>query len=173
MDSINRNQPEHNRQDLAGPSAVKRIKDMVDDAKSGFFTTSGGNTRPMSPLQVDDAGNLWFMTASDSHTIQELAASPQVRLNFQASAHSGFLYLDGAATISRDPTKIKELWNFTLKTWFTEGEDDPRITLVKVTPATGYYWDNKHGNIVAGAKMMVGAVLGATLDDSIEGTLHV
>lgn len=50
---------------------------------------------------------------------------------------------------------------------------DPRITVIEVTPTAGYYWDNKHGNVVAGAKMLVGAALGKTLDDSIEGRLDV
>ncbi len=58
-----------------------------------------------------------------------------------------------------------------MKTWFTEGEDDPRITVIKVAPLDGYYWDNKQGNAVAGVKMMIGAALGKTLDDSIEGRI--
>ena len=32
MDSINRQQPEHNRDDLTGAKAVERMKDMIDDA---------------------------------------------------------------------------------------------------------------------------------------------
>lgn len=35
----------------------------------------------------------------------------------------------------------------------------------------GYYWDTKHGNMVAYAKMLVGAAIGKTMDDSIEGKL--
>jgi hypothetical protein len=44
---------------------------------------------------------------------------------------------------------------------------------LKVRPSNGYYWDNKHGNFVAGMKMMVGAAIGKTLDDSIEGKLKI
>ena len=58
-----------------------------------------------------------------------------------------------------------------MKVWFTEGENDPRIALIRVSPQAGYYWDNKHGNMVAGAKMLVGLVFGKTLDDSIEGKI--
>ena len=58
-----------------------------------------------------------------------------------------------------------------LKTWFTEGIDDPRITVIRFEPSGGYYWDNKHGDTVAGIKMLVGAAIGKTLDDSIEGRL--
>ena len=66
-----------------------------------------------------------------------------------------------------------ELWDPMVKVWFTEGKDDPRITLIKVEPDYGYYWDNKHGSFVAGVKMMAGVVMGKTLDDSIEGSLQV
>jgi general stress protein 26 len=79
----------------------------------------------------------------------------------------------GTATISTDHTRIKELWNPILKAWFTEGENDPRLTAVEVTPQDGYYWDNKHGNLIASVKTAVSAVIGQTLDDSIEGTLSV
>lgn len=176
MDSINRNQPEINRLDLTGSDAVARLKEMVDDAKSCFFITENGigpnrGVRPMSVREADDAGQLWFLSASDSHKNAELAANPAVKLYFQKSAHAGFLEVDGYAEVVTDRERIGELWNFMLKTWFTEGEDDPRITAIRVMPRQGYYWDNKHGDAVAGAKIVVGAVLGKTLDDSIEGTL--
>lgn len=81
--------------------------------------------------------------------------------------------MSGSATVTRDKAKIKELWEPIVKTWFTEGVDDPRITAIKVAPTRGYYWDTKHGMAVAGMKMLVGAAIGKTLDDSIEGTLQV
>ena len=176
MDSINRNQPEANRRDLAGMEAVQCLREMAEDADSCFFVTQGSmgdsrGVRPMSVREVDDAGHLWFLSASDSHKNAELEANPAVKLYFQQGAHSGFLELEGRAEIITDHARIHQLWNFMLKTWFTEGEDDPRITAIRVTPSRGYYWDNKHGDAVAGAKVAVGAIIGKTLDDSIEGTL--
>ena len=97
----------------------------------------------------------------------------KVQLLFQGSAHSDFLCINGTATISKDKNKIKELWEPIIKAWFTEGVDDPRISVIKVEPEHGYYWDNKHGNAVAGIKIMIGAALGKTLDDSVEGKLKV
>jgi general stress protein 26 len=95
-----------------------------------------------------------------------------VKLYFQGSPHSDFLFLEGHATISRDRARIEQLWEPLLKTWFTGGLDDPRITVIQVTPTRGYYWDTKHGNAVAFVKMLIGATVGKTLDDSIEGTLQ-
>ena len=129
--------------------------------------------RPMNVRKVDDEGVLWFLSASDSHKNQELDRTSEVVLLFQGSTHSDFLQLSGIASVSRDPEKIKELWEPVLKTWFTEGVDDPRITVIKVVPDQGHYWDNKHGNMVAGIKMMIGAISGKTLDDSIQGEVAV
>ena len=178
MDSINKQQPEDNREDLRGADAVKRIREMVDEAQTCFFCTavshgSSGATRPMNVRQVDDKGTLWFLSASDSKKNSELAANPSVRLFFQVSENSGFLTLTGQARVSRDQRRISELWSPLLRTWFTEGESDPRITVIQVTPAGGYYWDNKHGNAIAGIKMLIGAAIGKTLDDSIEGRIGV
>ena len=178
MDSINRNQPEDNYADLQGKDAVEQIREVVKKAETCFFCTATGTggsngTRPMNVRQVDSEGNLWFLSADDSHKNQELAQDPSVKLYFQGSPHSDFLQLDGTATVSKDKAKIKELWEFVIKTWFTQGVDDPRITAIKFVPSEGYYWDTKHGNAVAGIKMLLGAAIGKTLDDSIEGKLKV
>lgn len=175
MNSIDKNQPENNHQDLSGPEAAKKIKELVDQAKTCFFCTRGqgesAGTRPMAVQQVDDEGNLWFLSANDSCKNKEIEQDPAVELFFQGSPHSDFLHITGTATLSTDPAKIDELWMPLAKVWFTEGKEDPRITVIKVTPSGGYYWDTKHGMVVASIKMLIGAAMGKTYDDSIQGEL--
>ncbi len=176
MDSINRQQQEKNHQDLQGRKAFEKVKELAKKARACFFCTAitAGKpvkVRPMSVQKIDDSGNFWFLSANDSHKNKEISKDPHVQLMFQGSAHSDFLTIYGEATISTDKKKIKELWEPIIKTWFTEGVDDPRITVIKVEPKEGYYWDNKHGNTIAFMKMAVGALTGKTLDDSIEGKL--
>ncbi|WP_165246852.1 pyridoxamine 5'-phosphate oxidase family protein [Paludisphaera soli] len=171
MNSIDKNQPEKNHEDLQGPAAVAKIRELVDRAETCFFRTEGA--RPMNVRRVDDRGSLWFLAANDTHWVQELGAGGPVELFFQGSPHSGFLHLEGRASLSRDKAKIKELWEPTLNTWFTEGQDDPRIAVIEVAPTGGHYWDHKHGGLVAGVKMLIGAAVGVTLDDSIQGELKV
>lgn len=175
MDSINKNQEEENHKDLNGIEGVKKIKELAEN-KTCFFATgiSSGNSlnvRPMSAQKVDENGSLYFLSANDSHKNKDLATDPNVQLLFQGSPHSDFLSLYGLASVSTDKALIKELWEPILKVWFTEGEDDPRITVIIVTPTEGYYWDNKHGNAIAMVKMAAGAIMGKTIDDSIEGTI--
>jgi len=178
MDSINRQQPEENHEDLQGAGARKKIKELADKASSCFFSTSVSEeqpfiTRPMAEQKIDEEGAIWFLSANDSYKNKQIAANPVVQLLFQGGSYSDFLHLTGMATITEDKQIIKELWNPFLKVWFTEGENDPRISVIKVDPVEGYYWDTKHNKIVVTIKRLVGAITGKTLDDSIEGNISV
>lgn len=177
MDSINKQQEEKNREDLQGINAGEKIKELAGKTNTCFFCTAITTgkpvaVRPMSVQKMDEQGNFWFLSASDSHKNAEIQNDNKVQLLFQGSAHSDFLSVYGHATISRDKELIKELWEPIIKTWFTGGVDDPRITVIKVETKEGYYWDTKHGNAIAFAKMAAGAIMGKTMDDSIEGTLN-
>lgn len=178
MDSINKNQAEENHKDLFGEEANKKMKALIEKADTCFFCTKIKSnesfaTRPMSVQKTDEEGNLWFLSASDSEKNVEINADPSVQLLFQGSHYSDFLTLYGTATINQDKAKIKELWHPMIKTWFTEGVDDPRITVIKVVPSEGYYWDTKHAMPVAFIKRLVGAAIGKTIDDSIEGEIKL
>lgn len=178
MDSINQQQEEENFKSLEGNEAVTKMKELIEKAESCFFcsdikTGLPFSTRPMAAQKVDEEGNIWFLSSVDSNKNKEISHDPFVQLLFQGSAHSGFLSAYGIAEVSQDKGKIDELWNPLVKTWFTEGKDDPRITVIKVSPTKSYYWDNKNGNMVAFLKMAASTVMGKTMDDSIEGPLDV
>ena len=154
MSSIHRHQPEDNVLRLSSRAAVAKIKEVARKAQSCFFCTTtvagiSNGARPMNVRHVDDDGNLWFLSASDSHKNHELVLDPTVTLFFQGSAHSDFLHLSGRATILRDRAKIAELWEPVVRRWLTDGKDDPRITAIKVTPTEGRYWDTRHATAVA------------------------
>ena len=178
MDSINKNQPEANYEALTGEKGLEKMKTLIEKASSTcFFCTNIHNnhfsTRPMAVQKIDEDGNLWFLSSIDSHKNDDIKQNPSVQLLFQGSPHSDFLSIYGTASISQDKTKIRELWEPMIKTWFTEGVDDPRITVIKVEPEEGYYWDTKHAQVISLFKRMVGAAIGKTLDDSVEGTIKV
>src|ERR1700754_3802412 len=116
MDSINKQQPEENQKDLTGTEAVEKVKQLVEKAGTCFFCTNIQTgmpfaTRPMAVQKTDDEGNLYFLSASDSHHNQEIEEDPMVQLLFQGSSYDSFLTLYGEATISRDRAMTEKLWN--------------------------------------------------------------
>lgn len=44
----------------------------------------------MSVQQIDNDGNLWFLSADDSYKYLELTKNNSVKLYFQGAAHSEF-----------------------------------------------------------------------------------
>lgn len=170
------NQAEHQKT-LVGKEAIDKLKDLATSAENCFFCTNIKtglplSVRPMSVLQVDEDGNLWFMSAKDSHKYDEIKADPFTHLFFQENKNSGFLNIYGITEIVTNQEKIDELWNPLLKVWF-EDKDDANICLLKVEPTSVYYWDNKHGDMVAFAKMMTSLIIGKkNMDDSVEGKLE-
>ena len=174
-DSSNNSQPDPTKT-LNGKEAIDKLKEIAEKAETCFFCTNiktglPVSIRPMAVLDVDDSGNLWFMSMKSSTKNKEIAADPFTHLLFQDSKHSGFLNIYGIAEIIHDQQKIDDLWKPLLKVWFQGGKDDFEISVIKVEPTNVYYWDNKHGDLIAFAKMAASVVTGKTMDDSVEGNL--
>lgn len=176
MDSINKQQQEDNFENLAGSKALEKIKELAEKASVCFFCTKirtgeSFSVRPMGQEKIDDNGHIWFLSADDSYKNDELEKDPATQLLFQGGDYSPFMTLYGVTKISKDRQKIEELWDPNMKNWFTEGKDDPRITVLEFVPKEGYYWDTKHNTLVAMAKIAYGAITGATFDDSVQGEI--
>ena len=75
--------------------------------------------------------------------------------------------------MTRDREKIDELWSEIAKAWFPEGKDDPHLTVIKVTPEEGFYWDTKDGKLASMIKIAASAVTGKTMVEGVEGTISV
>jgi general stress protein 26 len=160
--------------DLTDGSAVQKIKDLAENIKTCMFCTYNSacklSSRPMAAQKVDDEGNLWFLSDKTSDKNHEILANSKVELFF-SEPHDQFLTLHGNASISYDREIIKELFTPIVKVWMPEGEDDPNLSVIKVVPEEGYYWNNKNGKVAAVAKMTVAFITGTTMDDGIEGNL--
>jgi len=165
------------KRNLTQKEAIDKFKELVKHESTCLFTTQLTQvpltTRPMSVQKVCDQGNFWFMSASDSDKNQEIASDPRVQLFISNPSNYEFLSVYGHATISRDRDKIEEFWSDIAKAWFPDGKDDPRITIIKVTPDTGFYWDTKDGKLISLIKIAASAVSGKTLQEGVEGTISV
>ena len=85
---------------------------------------------------------------------------------------STFFSIAGKAiVVLENKEKVNELWNPLLKTWFPESKADPNLTLIKIIPDTGYYWDTKGNRVVNLFKMAASVVSGKHLVDGEEGKL--
>jgi general stress protein 26 len=162
---------------LFSAEAIAKVKEMAEDIKVCMFCTQLSErpipTRPMGVQEVDDKGNLWFISSADSNKNMEIKQDDEVQLIFAKNADAHFLSLFGKATIYKDKDKIDDMWSPVAKTWFEEGKNDPNVTVIKVTPLDAYYWDTKYGKTVTLLKIAAGAITGKTDEGGIEGKISM
>jgi general stress protein 26 len=162
-------------QHLDHRKANEKIKEIAEDVDICLFTTNLTeiplSTRPMSTQKVEEDGTMWFFSEKDSEKNLHIKKDSRVQLFYASRNSSEFLSIYGKASIIKDDNKARELWSPMVKTWFQEGPEDPNLTLIKVIPEDGYYWDTKDGKVVSMLKIAAGAITGRELDGSIEGTL--
>lgn len=157
--------------------AVGKIKEIAGNAKICMFSTNlmelPINTRPMSPAEIDDEGNLWFFSDQLSDKNKEISDNANVQLTFSSVSNNEYLCIFGNAEIVTDTNKFKDFWTPIVKIWFEKGVEDPNLSLIKVIPKQSYYWDTQHNKMVAMLKMLVSVASGKKMDDSVEGKLNV
>lgn len=166
-----------NTENLHDEEAIKKIKDFAEDIKVCMFCTKVTDvpfrTRPMSTLDVDDEGNLWFFSSKASDKNDEIKSDETVQLLYAKNSNSHFLTITGNAQVVKDQKKIDELWNPLAKTWFPGGKEDPDLCVVKVTPHEAYYWDTINGKMITLLKMATSAVTGNPSEVGVEGKINV
>lgn len=162
---------------LIDEKAVEKIRELAKDANICHFVTNLSTTplssRPMATQQVDDDGNIWFISDKSSDKNKDIQSDDRVQLFYSANSNYEYLSIYGTAEIVFDKVKLHELWTSMAKAWFPDGEDDPAISLIKVAPQDGYYWDTKNNKLVSLFKIAKSIVTGKTDDDGIEGTIKV
>ncbi len=162
---------------LADTGAIEKIRELAKDANVCHFVTRLSNiplsSRPMATQKVDDEGNIWFLSDKESDKNHDILEDKRVQLFYSANSNYEYLSVYGTAEIVFDKEKIHEMWTTFAKAWFPGGEDDPAISLIKVMPEDGYYWDTKNNKIISLLNIAKSIITGKTDDDGIEGTLKV
>lgn len=165
------------KKDLYDQEAISKLKEIALAAKDCMFTTSIQeplpDSRPMVLQDVDDSGNLYFISSTTSKKNEDILKNNKVQLYFINSSKCEFLYILGIAEIITDKTIIEKYWTNFANAWF-DGKDDPTVSIIKVNPYDCYYYETKDGKLIAIAKMLLVAATGIKLEDGgVEGNLDI
>lgn len=162
-------------EDLSSYEAIEKLKELIKHNSICLFATRLDNVpmeaRPMSVGQVDDNGNMWFLSGKSSTKNQEIAIDPHVQLFFSNTSDQEYLTVYGTATEVNDQAKIEELWSPIAKAWFNEGVDDPDISAIRFEPQDAFYWDTKSGRMISLIKILASTVTGKAVEEGVRGKL--
>jgi general stress protein 26 len=145
---------------------MAKVAELVKEIKFGMLTTQCPDgrlhSRPMSTLQMDEDGCLWFFTSQQSTKIEDIDDQCQVNLAYARIDKQDYLSVTGTAELVRDRKKMGALWTPWLKPWFQDGLDDPDLILLKVRVDEADYWDAPGSS----AKRLYGLAKGAMTGDT-------
>lgn len=158
-------------QEVTGPEAIARVKELVEDIDFTMLTTQDATgslvSRPMSTRQMDEKGDIWFFTMADSKKVEEAEADQDVGLSYLDSKGHRYVSVAGRARTVDDRAKMAELYTPSLDIWFEDGLETPGITLLRVTPVECEFWEPRHGTLVMAAGMLKALVTRDTPDDTM------
>lgn len=133
-------------------AAREKLWSMIKKHRFAMMTTQEGadrlRSRPMTTIERDFDGSLWFFAKADSAAVSALGAHPQVCLSYSDPGAFEFVAVAGPAEIVTDVGKKRELWKPAVQAWFPEGAESPDNVLVKVLPDHAEYWDSKSSKLV-------------------------
>jgi len=128
-------------------------EDEMDDAKTKLIdvlrsfdtlmvatrTPNGSiHARPMAVADVDDGGEVWFVTAKESEKVDETSADAAALVTGQDDHR--YVSVSGQLDIINDRERIAALWKASWNVWFPEGKDDPSAVLMRLRPQIAEYW---------------------------------
>jgi general stress protein 26 len=122
---------------------LEKFYDLIDEIKVAMMTTRRPDghleSRAMANQKRADGADLWFVTADGTSKLRDIAGDPHVNLSYFNPGSYEWVSASGLAKVSRDRSKIAELYEPDWKGWFgQEGDsrhgtaDDPRIVLIGV-----------------------------------------
>lgn len=128
---------------------LTRLSKLVEGMSVAMMTTVDDDdalvSRPMSPLEMDAHGAMWFFTDLRSEKIEHLRA---VNLSFADADKSIYVSISGRGEVHAEQARINELWTAFARPWFPEGKDSGNVALLKFVPSTAEYWDAPHSKMV-------------------------
>lgn len=122
---------------------VEKLKQMVGKCRVGMLgvrANDGIQFSPMSHVDIDDDGDVWFFTSAQSECALCIKDDPSVQLVYMHEPDHTFVSISGIARLNKNKSKIRELFNPFLRAWFPRGLEDATLTLVVVHPLNGGYW---------------------------------
>ena len=132
--------------------AQGKVWDLIKDIRIAMFVTQDAegklSARPMSAVNDEFSGSLWFMTAGDSPKLEDVRASPDVLVAYAEPKDQNYVSARGRAEIVKDKAKIRDLWSEADRVWFPNGPEESDIALIRVEVETAEYWDAPSATMV-------------------------
>ena len=155
---------------------IDKLHEMIRDIGIAMMTTRREDghlvSRAMATQEKRAPGaDLWFMTRSDGHKLDELEDDPHVNLAYYKDRTREWISVSGVARLTTDRAAIAALWGKDWKAWLPEEGDprhgtpeDPRIVLIGVDVHSAVFFEADKPQPVVLFEMVKGWMTGKEPD---------
>ena len=102
-------------------------------------------SRPMSPIEMDAKGAIWFFSDLRSEKVEHLRV---VNLAFSDEGNGTYVSVSGRGEIHAERAHIEKLWTPFARPWFPDGPESTNLALLKFVPQTAEHWDAPNSKMV-------------------------
>jgi general stress protein 26 len=131
-------------------SQAQELWSKIKGIKVGMMASFDGDgirARPMSNVQKDFDGKLWFYTAKSSAKSCALQQDDHVCVTYEDRDRDIFVSVSGRAQIIQNAELISKFWNPFVSAWFPEGKNDPEVALIEIEVQKAEYWDSDQNSM--------------------------
>jgi general stress protein 26 len=154
---------------------IDELYKLIDGIEIAMLTTRRRDgmlvSRPMANQKRLADADLVFVTDVESHKLDDLLNDPHVNVSYYRDRTREWVSVSGAARLSRDRKRIRELYQPSWRAWFEDeggerngGPDDPRIGLILVSADSAEYLVVNKSRPVVLFEVMKGMVTGTMPD---------
>jgi general stress protein 26 len=138
------------QEDMTASKKIDELYDLIKGIETAMFTTRGPTgllvSRPMATQDRIEGTDLWFVTNTDTHKLDDLALDPHVNCSYYNNRTHEWVSVAGLAHISKNKNKVRQLYQESWKAWFDDeggdrdgGPNDPRLALIMVEAELATY----------------------------------
>jgi general stress protein 26 len=133
-------------------SSLERVWEIIESLGVCMLTTQADGrlrARPVEPRPDRKSGLIFVVTDVRSAKQEEIEAKPDVNLVFIDEKAKAYLSIAAHAWVTRDISRLEQVWRLTDKVWWPGGPTDPNVCLLRIEPQTGELWDGPASTAVA------------------------
>jgi general stress protein 26 len=157
---------------MTASNKIDELYDLIKGIETAMFTTRRVTgqlvSRPMATQDRIEDADLWFVTNTETHKLDDLKLDPHVNCSYYNNRTHEWVSVAGLARVTKNKTKIRQLYKEDWKTWFGDaggdrdgGPNDPRIAIILVEAELATYMKVNKSRPVILFEILKGMVTGS------------
>ncbi|APX15563.1 general stress protein [Phaeobacter inhibens] len=144
------------RQTETKDDAISQLWHQLEKRRTSMLAVRDSEQQPQPMTHFADVENgaIWFISSSDSDLVKATGLGADAQLTFVSDGQDYHASVRGPIEVSNDPDKLDELWSFAVGAWFEKGRDDPKVTLLRMTPREAAVWASQGNAVLVGLKLL-------------------